>query len=195
MTVSGNNMGCELVFDVEDDTIVLVGNGTYKNGSVNGNFTLRADDYDIVEVLISDFDLKQFHKGYLNGTFEFSVGDGLSEFYPGIDISDDYMLSLVSSMSEGNLDWQLGLDCGDDSLGTLKITSKTGKASSIKLPDSKNTVTVSNDYEIMDWLETVSLSPFIKNLKSAGVPQDWLDELEDISDSIESGDVFNLMQY
>jgi hypothetical protein len=42
----------------------------------------------------------------------------------------------------------------------------------------------------MDWLETVSLSPFIKNLKSAGVPQDWLDELDDISDSIENGYIF-----
>jgi hypothetical protein len=143
-----------------------------------------------MDVAISSLDVKQLKKGYLNGTFEFTVGDDIAKLDSDLSVSQDFKLRFISAMSEGNLDYQIGLEYSGDNLGTLKITSKTGKASSVKIPDSKNTITVSNYYELMDWLETVSLSPFIKNLKSAGVPQDWLDELDDISDSIENGYIF-----
>jgi hypothetical protein len=201
LTADGTNVGYELNFASGDAGVSLVGNGTYKGGSISGDFNVVYKDdyydyeYEILDVNVNSLDVKQLKKGYLNGSFEFTVGDDISKIDSSLSVSKDFKLSLTSAMSAGSLDYQLGLEYSGDELGTLRVTSKTGKASSVKVPDSKNTITVSNYYELMDWLETVSLSPFIKNLKSAGVPQDWLDDLEDISDSIENGYMFNMFGY
>jgi hypothetical protein len=92
MLLPENNgeFGCELSY-IEESTYngglsrQLIGKGTRKGYNINGDFTVKyqelqsENDYEIANISVDDLSLKDLLQGYVNGAFELTPCDDLSE--------------------------------------------------------------------------------------------------------------------
>ena len=52
--------------------VSLEGEGTIKGGKADGSYTLMSEDEEVLQIEVSDYDVKLADEGYLNGTFLFT---------------------------------------------------------------------------------------------------------------------------
>jgi hypothetical protein len=201
MPVKGGKFGFELSVNYVDgwgtsEYAELVGSGQYKSGKITGDFEVNMSEYDneyeLLNIGVSGLDLKQLKQGYINGTFEIETGEDLAKLDSDFNLLDDGVLTLDIDMSDNSIKCEAGVEYGGDDLGTLSVSLKTGNSSTIKIPDNSSTVMVSNDYDLVEWLQSVDMTELIKNLKSIGVPQEWLNYLDEMNEEIKEGNLYDL---
>jgi hypothetical protein len=117
------------------------------------------------------------------------MSSGFSKFFDGMGDAADLLkngsikLTVVNKGDSASVDMAI-LDDGDN-LASFKITSKTAKAKKVSVPSDKNVIEATDEDDLVEYVQSVNMDDWIKNLESADVPSEVTDILEDVNDGIE----------
>lgn len=172
--VDGKNTAFEL--DVMGQ-MKFTGTGTINGSKRSGTYTLNISGQDMLFIELQDFDTAALNKGELKGTVRLKLGQAL------IDNMGNNQLITTDIVIELNLDVTgkkstIGLKLyeGNDLVFGLTISTKTTSGGSVKVP-SKFLDATSNE-AAQEYLSGMRFDKVLSNLRSAGVPSDMVDMLE-----------------
>ena len=173
----GDEFGMEIGFTDGYDETIITGSGTKSHDVINGEFTVKSDGEDILEIEVIDYDEGAYEKGHLIG--EFIVR-------PGNDVDAGYD---VATQMIANLEYDILFDSSKDT-SKCSITIKNDSVSfaTVNLEASYGDVELmeapSNYYDLNDYdeeekyFESMSFKELISKLKKAGVPESYIETLE-----------------
>ena len=173
----GDEFGMEIGFTDGYDETIITGSGTKSHDVINGEFTVKSDGEDILEIEVIDYDEGAYEKGHLIG--EFIVR-------PGNDVDAGYD---VATQMIANLEYDILFDSSKDT-SKCSITIKNDSVSfaTVNLETSYGDVELmeapSNYYDLNDYdeeekyFESMSFKELISKLKKAGVPESYIESLE-----------------
>jgi hypothetical protein len=188
MPQKGKKVGYELSFETGKNSIKLSGEGKKSGDKVTGDFAVKYNGTSIVDLAVKKLDVKTLKSGKLNGKIEASVSSKLAKVtgnISGMSILEDIRLSLDAETDDNSLNYKFGIIYDDEDIGTVTISGKKSSGSKVSLPSSKDTVSVSDAEDLLEWVEDIDWSKFLKNLDKAGLSGDLIDEIEDTIDEIE----------
>lgn len=165
------------------DTATVTGSGTIKDGKSTGEYVLEMMGVEYLTLKTENFYTTD--SGAFSGTFA---------LYPESALLDEMDLdSSILQMIGSNVGIQVSLDttietpsasfgilAGSTELISIDVSSKTGKAGSIALPEV--TVDVNDDAAGYAWLEDLDLDTVLKNLEKTGIPSEYMDSINMIAD-------------
>jgi hypothetical protein len=160
---------------------------------VTGDFTVKYNGTSIVDLSVKKLDVESLKNGKLNGKIEASVSSKLAKVtgsISGMSIIEDIRLTLDAETDDNSFKYKIGVIYDDEDIGTITLSAKSSKGSKVSLPSSKNTVSISDEDDMLEWVEDIEWSKFLKNLDKANLPDDVIDEIEDVIDDIEDGYFF-----
>ena len=158
------------------DTATVTGSGTIKDGKSTGEYVLEMMGVEYLTLKTENFYTTD--SGAFSGTFA---------LYPESALLDEMDLdSSILQMIGSNVGIQVSLDttietpsasfgilAGSTELISIDVSSKTGKAGSIALPEV--TVDVNDDAAGYAWLEDLDLDTVLKNLERPASPANiWI---------------------
>jgi hypothetical protein len=193
MPQKGRKVGYELSFEVDGETVKLTGEGKKSGDKVTGDFTVKYNGTSIVDLSVKKLDVESLKNGKLNGKIEASVSSKLAKVtgsISGMSIIEDIRLTLDAETDDNSFKYKIGVIYDDEDIGTITLSAKSSKGSKVSLPSSKNTVSISDEDDMLEWVEDIEWSKFLKNLDKANLPDDVIDEIEDVIDDIEDGYFF-----
>lgn len=169
----GGRFGFEMSLSVDGGSVSLEGSGDVSGSEYSGEFELDVMGFTALELTTVDFDAEAFKEGVLNGRLEFKA--------PSIPKLSDFVFIIDSnSSSTENIDISFILMYEDDQIASITCTAESGGASSISVPN--NYIEVEDPDDLEDWVDGFDTDAFIDKLLEAGVPDDFVEELEDSLD-------------
>lgn len=217
MTESGGKFGYELSMYFDDGfyetNVAFLGSGKKSGDKITGDFVLSYDSYgdsmDILEIKTESLDIKSLNEGKLNG--KISVGLTSDSAYMLAremgysyiaSILEDIQLTFSGKSSKNSSESTIGVVYDKKDMVSVTVTTENKKASSVKIPKSKEAIFVEDEGDIEDWIDTIEWKKFFSNLEKTDLPDFILDPLEDICDALEDGDwdelediIYDLMGY
>lgn len=173
----------------DDSYVTFTGTGSSTDGLWNGDYVLAVDHTETIDINVADLELKPEKLGYYNGTFTVSFPENVSENEEDADASS--MMAGFSAVVKMESDAEaetskiaLSLLTSGVSLGTLSLTGGYGEG--VEIPDLSNLGTVyavDNDEEMKAYAKNANWSTLTENLKTAGLPADLADELQQVLES------------
>jgi len=165
------------------DAATVTGSGTIKDGKSTGEYVLEMMGVEYLTLKTENFYTTD--SGAFSGTFA---------LYPESALLDEMDLdSSILQLIGSNVGIQVSLDtttetpsasfgilAGSTELISIGVSSKTGKAGSIALPEV--TVDVNDDAAGYAWLEDLDLDTVLKNLEKTGIPSEYMDSINMIAD-------------
>ncbi|MBQ9767192.1 MAG: hypothetical protein IJW37_03730 [Lachnospiraceae bacterium] len=182
--VDGKEIGCEVSVKTYGIKISLEGEGKRKRELFSGTFKLKGLGFSVAEFEVTDFDLQQFRKGYINGTVKISpVGtlrSSLKELAVNGDTTfEDAAVILTVDNNKKQTAFSLVMENDEQPFASLSVVSKSGKGGSVELPDKKDVTVFSNEEEFNEWFETANTETIFDRLEQAGVSREWLEEVRE----------------
>ena len=175
-------------------TISVKGTGTTKDGILDGDYQMYVDKDQVLKFTISEFEVEGLKNGNLNGRFKIKAGKdvnvndltsklGLSESSPagvilaGLDLS----LDMVVKMNGTDYSCQFGIQDGGVDIVRFYFAAGKDEAGAISIPDG----CIDADKNIEEYLKTIKLDQVINALKSANVPEEYMESIYDMKDSLD----------
>lgn len=182
VAVDGKEIGCEASIKVNGIKISLEGEGARKREMFSGEFKLRAAGFGLAEFEVTDFDLRQFRKGYINGTVKISPAGIVRSLLRNITVNGDITLEdatilLSVANDKKQTSFSLALENDEVPFAGFSATMKTGKGKKIELPKEKDVTMFSSGEAFDAWFENADSQTIYDNLTQAGVSKEWLEEL------------------
>ena len=189
---SGDDIATEINLYGDADSIVFEGKGKKSGDCVTGDYTLYTNGEEIFTFKTSKLDMKALMKGEYDGKVRVGFGQGLlkdinsgSDYTGMVSEYANFMNSLSkidlevcgkTNKESGKVSFTIYLS--DQAFVKFIVSSKVQKTEDFSIPKDSDVVD-SEDYNAMaQWESSISLDQIIKNLKKAGVPQEYLDSLE-----------------
>jgi len=182
---NGKKNALEIKLEAAGTKIVFSGSGVKSGDKLNGKYTLKAMNMNIVEIALIDYDTKTAENGYLNGAIEITPAkDIVSMITSGMDDAPDSIKSILSSELKLRLDFQssektvnFGISLLSDNKSLIKLSMNTEakQKTSIKLPS--NAVDAEDIENPEDILSVSGTAGFFEKFVEAGVPRDLVDSL------------------
>jgi len=66
---------------------------------------------------------------------------------------------------------------------SITVSGETGSGKKVSVPSAKKTIEVEDEDDLADWWDTLTWDKFIEKLDDAGMPSDWVDMLEELSEA------------
>ena len=173
--------GKDFRFEAMLGMVEIEGKGTVSNNILNGEYVLSVDGDEYLEVNVQNFDQKKWENGELVGKFILTPTEDMMDqldTYIGADLS----LSLDVNMTNTTamMDVEVMID-GLMMVGVkMEVTSREGQ----KVTIPSNTVSGMDQEDLMDWVLDFDFDKIIDNLDAAGIPNEYLDMLEDVLDQV-----------
>ena len=201
---SNDKTATEMNLYTGEASIVFEGKGKKSGDDVTGDYSLCVNGEEILTFETSKLDVKALKNGEFNGKVRLGIGQGLLSTVKNATDYDDIASmygNFMNSFSnfEIECDGKIGADGGkvtstiyisDQPFVKFITTTNLEKDEKFSVPKDSDTVD-SMDYEAMSkWESSLSIDQIIKNLKKAGVPQQYLDALQQQTDSL-GGDIFD----
>lgn len=165
-----------------NDELVITGSGAVSGDALAAEYAVKVDGIDVADVVIKDYDLKSAKEGYLNGVITVTPTD---EFIDELDI-DASVASVISltdmfceiklESSEEKAVAEISLMTGKSKLLALTVTGQQTESTAITVPS--DAVDMNDEQSASAWLESIDIETLLQNLKSAGVPQEYVDAFE-----------------
>lgn len=183
LTVTQNG---KFAFEADLGSVTVEGSGTNKSNKLTGEYVLEYQGEEYITVEVKDFDQKALDDGYINGTFKFipnedllsdMLGDMLGD-YGSYAMLADLALEVSVESSEKSTAAVVDILSGDDSLLAIELKVGSGSTGDIRVPS--DTVNISDEEELMEWIGGLDFDALLKNLEEAGVPDEWVDMLESL---------------
>ena len=180
----GNTFAFEAV--IEPAEFEITGSGTNKNGTIDAEYTVTFQGMDYVVLELEDWKVSG------------DTVNGAVRIEPTADLLD-MMLGGTSGMPFADIALEIKLDQVDADSGAIELNLlgndalvvglvmelKASSAGSIKEPS--NSISVTDQEALMDWVEDMDFNKIISNLRNAGVPSDLADMLEQAIDAALNG--------
>ena len=174
--------------------ISVKGTGTTKDGMLDGDYQLYVDKDQVLKFTVSEFDVEGLKNGNLNGRFKIKAGKdvnlndltsklGLGESSPagvilaGLDLS----LDMVVNMNGTDYSCQFGIQDGGVDIIRFHFAAGKDEAGSISIPDGCLDV----DKDIEEYLKSIKLDQVINALKSANVPEMYMESINELKEELE----------
>ena len=208
MPRDGKKFGFELsATDGNETVFALEGNGTLSGGKLSGEFELEVEGMKLIEFNLDKFDFDALRDGYINGTFSMGLHDGLTSlvnayfensywWYDDYTESSDYKMamSVISKLKDMSFEVTVNTDDSESSVKlalvedeknvcSITISGETGSGKKVSVPSAKKTIEVEDEDDLADWWDTLTWDKFIEKLDDAGMPSDWVDMLEELSEA------------
>lgn len=155
------------------------GKGKKSGNKVEGDFELVVDGEHITDVEVKKFDLDAFWKGKLKSDVVFA------NFLPDDITKDTYgkmfrnlSIELITNIDKNNFDIETKFQTNKNDLVEAKIDVDISSGSSVDVPSDSKTVFVEDERDLVDFFEDIDFDRFIEALEDAGVPEEYLDQLE-----------------
>ncbi len=173
----GDEFGMEIGFVDGGSESIITGSGTKSHDVINGDFTIKSDGDEVLEIEVIDYDEGAYEKGHIIGEFVVRAGDD-------VDAGGD-----IASQMLANLEYDILFDSSKDtskctvtikndsvSFATINLETSYGEVELMSAPSSYLDI---NDYENEEkYADSMSFKTLIANLKKAGVPSEYTDVLE-----------------
>lgn len=180
----GNTFAFEAV--IEPAEFEITGSGTNKSGTIDAEYTVNFQGMDYVVLEVEDWKVSG---DTVNGTLRIE---------PTADVLD-MMMGDISGLPFADIALEIKLDQVDADSGAIELNLlgndalvvglvmelKASSAGSIKEPS--NSISVTDQEALMDWVEDMDFNKIISNLRNAGVPSDLADMLEQAIDAALNG--------
>lgn len=168
-TSDGDKKG--VLFNIAgSEGISVEGSGTVSDNKLNGTYTFSSNNKDMMKINITDHDLSLWKDGNLKGTYELTgTTDGS---FNGMDVK----LSLDGS--ETKSECRASLSVHGTYLGALTISSEN--KDSVIVPDKDSIEKIydfTSESDVNDFTDSMNMDTVMENLDKAGMPENWLDNL------------------
>ena len=168
-TSDGDKKG--VLFNIAgSEGISVEGSGTVSDNKLNGTYTFSSNNKDMMKINITDHDLSLWKDGNLKGTYELTgTTDGS---FDGMDVK----LSL--DRSETKSECRASLSVHGTYLGALTISSEN--KDSVIVPDKDSIEKIydfTSESDVNDFTDSMNMDTVMENLDKAGMPENWLDNL------------------
>ena len=186
----GKDYEFELVITgAEVPQVYISGSGVDKGGVLTGDYTITLQGMSLLKLSLEDFDMNALKSGKVKGTVIItpskdllgSMGVGNIEM-SGISMAD-IAVGLDLDIDGTSADITVNALVDGEVFAGVKLVSKMTGAPSVKTPSDKNVVDAE---DVEEWLETVDLEKLVKNLKSAGLPAELTDALDELMENVDS---------
>lgn len=187
MPQKGKKFELELEISDKYNKIEITGVGEKSSSSLSGEFKFEADGEKLAEVTVKNLDTKKTMQGLPTGSFVLKPSASFfSEL--GLPYAASSMVSgyeVAVDMKSGKSDSSVTLSLMDKEEMFVKVSmdAKTGSGKSASLP--KKGILVEDEDDLMEWAESIDFKKFVKKLSKAGLPEEYVEELEDAADDIE----------
>ncbi len=198
MPVKGGKFGYELSAKSEGVKAEIVGSGKTSGDKITGDFDVKVGPLSIMNVKVDGLDKGKLKRGQVYGEMELSLSSGIGEMAgmisgsymaaPVMSVIQDMVFTIDSKASGSSGDVKFGIKYDDEEVGAVAVSYKTGSGSKKSLPSGKNVI-MAEDAD--DWLETCDWDNLISALEKADVP----DEVIEVFEILEDGDIGSLMRY
>lgn len=167
--VSDSKLGVEINIGDGYDKLSITGRGKMKNSALIGDFDITASG-QTVSIGVNRIDLKKLKNGYMDMDFDLaSVNDrDIADYSLGIKVQEDTKKSSVI----------LNIMKDDDTLLRVAVDDATGKFKKPNELDGKK-LDSTKDTDLQEYGENFDKDKFTDRLRKAGVPSEYVDELED----------------
>ena len=188
MPKKGSNVAYEYTLEQYGETVSFIGTGKESGNKVTGEFSVKYNGASLVDLKVKDFNTEDLKKLQLNGEVEVSMGSGISKVLGMTEYAaavEDSSIKMKAKSTDSSSELSIGVIYDEESLGTVTMTSKTGKASSVKIPNDKDVAYADDEDDMEEWLENVDWDNLIEKMENADVSSDIIDEVEDIVDMLD----------
>ena len=163
------------------DVLVLSGSGTDMKGSTNGEFALSVEDLELLTFELINFDSKKFDKGQLCGTVRTRLSQEALQVAMETTVPLDFYLDLKLDTSSAAATTELDFVLNGMELISLSAQSKEIQPVDVQFP--KYSVNVTDEAAVEAWVEQFDIEQIMENLKKAGLPAEFLTEVEGLVES------------
>lgn len=167
--VSDSKLGVEINIGDGYEKLSITGKGKIKNSALIGDFDITASG-QTVSIGVNRIDLKKLKNGYMDMDLDLaSVTDrDIADYSLGVKVQEDTKKSSVI----------LNIMKDDDTLVRVVVDDATGKFNKPNELDGKK-LDSTNDTDLQEYGENFDKDKFTDRLRKAGVPSEYVDELED----------------
>ncbi|MBP5221699.1 MAG: hypothetical protein J6Z35_00890 [Lachnospiraceae bacterium] len=165
----------EIGGEEEKDKLVFRAKGEAKGKTINATCVLQYNEED----LISD----EMSLSATETSHHIRPGKGILKLYQ--DAPEAILNGVVDIQTEnkdGNESLQFTVSNGESKLFSMSFSQRTETAETVEMPQGEY---VAYDRIREEYIWDVDLSKLIENLRSANVPEEWLDSLEEIQQQMQ----------
>lgn len=159
-------------------SVYFTGAGTMDGNKVDGNYMLSVQNQELLYLELVDFDTNSLQRGQLKGTVRLSFSDFALRnlFGSNLPISEDTVIELV--FAGGNTtEVAINIFDGNTLLFGIALSYKLTSGGNIQVPNKY--VDAENSNEMSQWMEGMKTDGILNSLKSAGVPNELMEMLEE----------------
>lgn len=172
--------GDKFSFEANLGELVITGDGTTNGNLVNGGYLVTAQDMEVLEVEVENWDQVRWEQGLPCGTLRLSLGadllnqiSGAAEMAPLIS---QMQLEVVFDVQEDQADVQVGVLSSGMEILTLHMNGTGTEGGEISIPTDG--VDVEDSQALTQWAMGVDFTQLLENLSETDIPQEYLEQLE-----------------
>ncbi len=198
MPEKGSKFEMEYAIEMEEYgeiiDISLEGAGKKKGNKISGEFEVKYEGISFADIVVDGYDIEKAKKGESVGSFTISASKSLKKLTDSSLSSSD--AALAATIMEYSLQIDMDTDLkggtvsftvldGEDVFAKLTVEAKTGKGTKLSVPSDKDVLDPNDEDDMEEWVEGVDWDKFIKTLEKAEIPDDYIEELEDLIDELD----------
>lgn len=178
-------------FVVNEDT-VIIGDGTEKNGVLEGTYTLEIEEESYLHVKLADIDKAALNEGKLRGTVSLVPSDSMTRDF--VSEFTDSELSKLAGLTQPTLELKFEekkLTISAKVLGKTYVTI-TSAVSEVKeyAPKAPESTVEATAGGLIKWYNGADLNKLYDALEAAKVPQEYVEDVKNLVAEI-AEDIFN----
>ena len=156
--------------------VQFAGTGTKEGNKANGTYTLQAQGTEMLYITVKDFDTAALKKGELVGTLQLRFSEEMIDEMRNSMLTPDLTIELQLNVGGGKSNITLSVYEGSDLIFSVKLSTRQ-ISGNISVPS--NYADANDSQQMQEWASGLSFDRIISNLRSAGVPGQLMDMLED----------------
>ena len=193
-TESGSNVGFEASLSIDDgdgeNGFVFEGSGKKNKGKLDGTYALtvmaQGEKKKMMNVSVKQFDLDALEKGYLNGSFGFSIADDLLEEMEEripeevYSMLEEMELVFDLTSNENTAKFKASLNQGKELYASLSISSEKVSDKELSVPSDAIMIEDIEDPEeaMLEYWETIDWDSMIEKLEEIGLSDELIENLK-----------------
>ena len=154
----------------------FAGTGTKDGNKANGTYTLQANGTEMLYITVKDFDTAALKKGELVGTLQLRFSEEMIDEMRNSMLTPDLTIELQLNVGGGKSNITLSVYEGSDLIFSVKLSTRQ-ISGNISVPSDY--ADANDSQQMQEWASGLSFDRIISNLRSAGVPSQLMDMLED----------------
>ena len=184
-TKDGKKYGQEWSLDMGYSKVYLEGSGKESGSKLSGEYEIGMESYGEgyeLKFTVEDWDQDSIKEGYVNGTINISMRDVVDMLEDELGIPGSmfasYELEVELASKEDSGEAAIRLIYDDECVATINVIGSVGKGQKASAPADKDVIFIEEEDDVMDWVDSIDGEGFLDRLEKAGVPGDYVEELE-----------------